>query len=408
MKNLPKIMAVRTFWHPASTPGSRRLESFCRYLAEDGWDVTLVALRPPPGLPVAEDDKPPPYRGVFLPHALRPGTLIAGLEQRLRKWFPGFLGDGYAQARRLVYREAAERLEHEHYDALLTTFPFEASLQVAHRLHVRSGLPWIADLRDLPDEFDVERRCWTTRRRAARVERLCRDAARLVTVSEPLQRALETRYGMRMPVDVVPNGYDENAFDACPETAASGFFDVLFCGGARRGDGRSAELLGRGVEVLRARGVDLEGVRIVLLGPNDAESLGLGRPGQLPVPVIRRGEVPHPEALAAMCSSAVLVSLASPGAEGILTSKIFEYARAGRPVLGIPRDHNGLDGFIERSRIGRACDTAEEVADYLSGLIGTWRKTGVLPATDVDRDFLAGFSRRAQARRLGEIIRQCL
>lgn len=407
MEPPPKILAVRTFWHPAATPGSRRLESFCRYLAEDGWDVTLVALRPPPGLPGAVAGRPPAYRGVFVPHTLRPGSLAAGLEQRLRKWFPGFLGDGYAQARRRVYREAAAQMARERFDVVLATFPFEASLWVAQRLHARFGVPWIADLRDLPDEFDVERRRWTTRRRAARMTALCRSAARLVTVSEPLRHALVSRYGMQMPVAVVPNGFDENAFGACAGTDESEYFDVLFCGGARRGDGRSAELLRRGLDVLRSRETDLAGVRIVLVGPNDAESLGLGRPDRLPVPVVRRGEVPHSEALAAMCAAAVLVSLASPGAAGILTSKIFEYARAGRPVLGIPRDRDVLDGFIERARIGRACDTPEEVADYLSGLVTEWRTSKRLPRTNADSDYLAGFTRRAQARRLGEIVRAC-
>ena len=404
----PNVLALRTHWHPAATPGSRRWESFCRYLAEEGWDVTLLALRPPARCGFEGAGAEVPYRRIWVPHSIRPGSLAAGLEHRFRKWFPGFLGDGYAQARRLVHEEAVALLGRERFDCMLTTYPFESSLQVAHRLHARFGLPWVADLRDLPDEFDPDRRRWAIRRRSARVAAWCRGAARLVTVSEALRRALETRYGLQVPVDVIHNGYDEDAFGACVGEADPSHFDVTFCGGARRGDGRSAELLGQGLDLLRQRGADLADVRIVLVGPNDAESLGLGRPDRLPVPVVRRGTVPHAEALAAMGSAAVLVSLSSPEAKGILSSKIFEYARAGRPVLGIPRDDDALDGFIRRARIGQACGTPGEVADFLAGHLESWRRTGMLPAADVDREYLAGFSRRAQARRLEGILRSCI
>ena len=407
----PKILVIRTYFHPAATPGSRRLGAFCRHLAEDGFDVTLVALRPPgrPGATELARQQREPYRSILLEHTLRPGSLAAGLEHRLRKWFPGFLGDGYAQARDRVHREAAALLSRERFDCLLTTFPFTSSLQVASRLHDRFGIPWIADLRDLPDEFDSARKRWSTRRSVARVAGYCRTAVRLVTVSAPLRSALETRYGLAVPVEVIHNGYDEDAFPADGGgSGTSANFDIVFCGGARRGDGRTAQLLREGLEVLQRRGVDLAGVRIVLAGPNDAESLGLGRADQHAVPVIRRGIVPHAEALAAMQSAALLVSLASAGAKGILTSKIFEYARAGRPVLGIPRDDDALDGFIHRARIGQACGTSEEVADFLASWLATWRRTGELPVAEPDREYLAGFSRRAQSRKLGEVIRSCV
>jgi len=405
MPKLPRILVIRTYWHPAVTPGSRRLESFCRYLAEDGWDVTLVALRPP--VKTEGADAAIPYRRIWLEHSIRAGSVVAGLEHRIRKWFPGVFGDGYAEARIRVHRAAANLLKTEHFDCLLTTFPFAASLQVTDRLHRRFGVPWVADLRDLPDEFDASRERWSTRRSSTRLAVACRSAAHITTVSGPLQRALETRYGLSVPVDVIQNGYDEEAFQASAPPSGTATFDITFCGGARRGDGRTATLLGQGLSLLQQRGADLSGVRIVLVGGSGSEGVGLGPADQLPVPLVRLGVVPHIEALTAMRASSVLVSLASAGAEGILTSKVFEYARAGRPVLSIPQDRNVLDEFIHRARIGKACDTPEEVADFLSTHIDSWRRSGQLPEADADWEYLAGFSRRALALNLGKIIRSC-
>jgi glycosyltransferase involved in cell wall biosynthesis len=406
----PRILALRAYWHPAETPGSRRFAAFCRHLARAGWEVTLLALRPA-GMAdegVQAEQAAGGHRTLLLPHSIRSGAPLTALEQRVRKWMPVLFEEGFVQARRLVHRAAADLLRREQFDVLLTTYPTAMSLQVAHALHREFNVPWIADLRDLPDEFDSQRRHWTTRRRVARVCACCRSASGIVTVSEPLKQALGTRYGLSAPVEVVQNGFDEEAFDACFAKPDASRFDITYCGGARRGDGRSAALLGQGLALLRGRGFNLDGVRIVLVGNTDAEGMGLGPARELAVPVWKRGMVPHAESLAAMRESAMLVSLASPGAAGILTSKIFEYAMAGRPVLGIPRDHNGLDDFIHRARIGRACDTAEEVAEFLAVHVDAWRRTGRLPEADVDREHLAGFSRRVQAHRLGEIIRSCI
>ena len=291
MSNLPRILVIRTYWHPAGTPGSRRLESFCRYLAEDGWDVTLVALRPP--VKIEGADAPVPYRRIWLEHSIRAGSILSGLDYRICKWFPGLFGDGYAEARIRVHRAASDLLKTEHFDCLLTTYRFAASLQVTDRLHRRFGVPWVADLRDLPDEFDAARNKWSIRRDAARLSAACRSAAHITTVSGPLKHALETRYGLHVPVDVICNGFDEEAFQVTDSPETSDTFDITFCGGARRGDGRTAALLGQGLALMKQRGENLSGVRIVSVGASDTEALSLGRAADLPVPFVHRGVLPQ-------------------------------------------------------------------------------------------------------------------
>jgi len=109
----------------------------------------------------------------------------------------------------LVARAASRLLQAERYDCLLTTYIPLSSLRVADDLHQRFGIPWIADLRDIPDQFDPERRDRVVRRRAELLAGFCHSAAHWITVSPPLQEGSEERYSPRCPVSVIYNGCEE-------------------------------------------------------------------------------------------------------------------------------------------------------------------------------------------------------
>ncbi|NCA81176.1 MAG: hypothetical protein EOM72_00320 [Opitutae bacterium] len=399
---MKSVLAIRTHAYPDGATASRRFESFCRHMHEAGLDVTLLTLTPTDPAMAGMRHLHPDCRFnvVQISPPERRCRVWTRIETRLsRSWLPE-LQCRSASARAI--ESAADRLlSGRRFDCLLTTFPPLDSLVVVDRLSRRHRIPWIADLRDIPDEIDVRRKRWVTRRSVRLLSSACASAAHLLTVSDPLAARLRTEYGLNVPVTTVYNGFEESDLPPAAADGGSRAFIIAYCGNF--GYGRDLSLLLRGLDDLSDRGTDLQGVEIHLYGVSDVSRLQVGR-WRSAARIRCQGKVSHAASLRAQRESAILLSLSSPGARGILTSKIFESAMVGRPVLSIPADGDVLDQFVRETRIGLASSDVHEVAAFIEGHVRSWRETGRLPVAASDRERLAGYSRRNQAGKLIELM----
>lgn len=211
--------------------------------------------------------------------------------------------------------------------------PF-TSLLVASALSRTSGVPWVAELRDLwTDNHDYDYpgpRRWLE---AAFERRVLRSARGLVTVSADLAQKLARRFAQ--PVAVVANGFDAEELtrvtvnDLAPPSELEIVYtgrlydraydtDALLRALGQLGDKRDAlrlRFFGRGHGDLEAR-ASREGLQdITFFSPtvSRAEALRMQR----------RADV-----LLFFCWT-------GPNSEGVLSAKIFEYLGARRPILGI-------------------------------------------------------------------------
>lgn len=397
----PKVLAFRTFRFPDNAPATQRFGSFCRYLSEAGYAVTLLALGHAPGKSGAPPElaPEPSFRTVLLPWT-PPNPTWLRLRRLLEKYCPRL--EGRERQNSLILRTASNLVRQDKYDCVLTTYMPIGSLRVADRLRRQFPIPWIADLRDLPDQFDPERRSRLARCRAGMLARHCRSAAHWTTVSPPLKAALEERYAPPCPVSVIYNGFEAAEFADLPDPGMTEYFDIAYFGQVYAG--RSFELLQAALNSLAGRGINLSGLRVLVYGKTPREGWGLREDAVSASLFTPMGQVGRREALGAMRRSAILLSLASPGAKGILTSKIFEYALVGRPVLSIPADHDVLDEFVSRARIGLSADSTAEAADFIARHLEAWRRTRHLPVTTPEAAYLGRFSRRNQALELASIV----
>lgn len=401
-----RILVIRTFPFPSFGPGTLRTESFCRYLQEDGHAVTLLALEPNGTVDTrqAEGYRARSFELIRVPGPREP----APLRRRLESWLAR-AGFPELQPRAAMICSIAEAgdqlLARRRFDCMLATHPPMGTLRVADSLARKHRIPWIADLRDIPDEIDVHRRRWITRRSVAMLSRVCLSASHIVTVSDPLRERLRSHYGLTSPVSVVHNGFEEDLLAGIEIPQRSNSFRITYCG--HLSYGRNPVLVLDALELLASRGVDLGGVGVHFYGTALNGTLSLKRRPSWAM-VHCHGRASHHDTLVAQAESAVLLSLASPGAPGILTSKIFEYAMIGRPVLSIPADNSVLDDFVRCAAIGTVCDSAEEVARFLEGHLGMWRKTGLLPRTEPKHSYLQQFSRKAQSARLAAVVMSIL
>lgn len=400
---MKSVLAIRTHAYPDGATATRRFESFCRYLNEAGWDVTLLALTPtdPDMLGRRHIHPDCQFNLIQVPLPANRIPMWRRIENRLsRTWLPEM--HGHSTALRAIEAAADSLLNQRRFDALLTTFPPMDSLCVADRLSRKHRIPWIADLRDIPDEIDVGRKRWVTRRSIRLLSSACASASHLLTVSDPLAARLRATYGLNVPVTTVYNGFEESDRPPEAETSTSRKFILSYCG--NMGYGRDVSLVLQALDLLADRGTDLQDVEIHLYGVPDISALESG--GGRSMDRIRcHGRVPHAVSLQAQMESAILLSLASPKTQGILTSKIFECGMIGRPVLSVPADGDVLDQFVREARIGLASSDLDEIAAFIEGHLRFWRETGRLPTACPDSQHLAGYSRRNQAEKLIQLMK---
>ncbi|MEE8640964.1 MAG: glycosyltransferase [bacterium] len=238
-------------------------------------------------------------------------------------WFAG-------PARRAVRRF----LQRSPVKLIFSTAPPFTSHVVAAALAREAGVPLVLDYRDawtdnpfaaFPTAFH--------RRRARRVEgRVLEEAAAVVAVTEGMTHAFRGRLSAGVPVRFIPNGYDEADF--AESAAPGGPFTVAYAGQFYPGR-MPWTFLQAASAFAGKRGLEPGDFRVLFLGPMPrAVRAGMDRYG---VRVEATGLLSHGDAVRAMRAADVnlLIIGAQPGAGATLTGKIFEYLRAGRPILAL-------------------------------------------------------------------------
>ena len=399
MMGKKKLLILRATYFASETPGNVRIRNFAKYLAEAGYDVTVAML----AKGVKGESAPVRQDGYSLSLAYIPSWL-----NFFARYFDygvwRFLGypHNWCLKSRILQRHIAKNFKRGDIDLVIVSVPQPGSLPVARFAAKMLDVPWVVDFRDIPDELDVNHIKSITRREFAYTVEQCKEAAFAITVSKPLKKALLERYGLRA-VELVYNGYEGTYSGDSDGILHTKNFNILYTGVLV--GGRDPELLLCALDNLISQGFDLNGVRFVFAGIT-SETAKRFEKHKCYAHIHALGWKSRAECLALQHEAGLLVSLASPGCVGILTSKVFDYANAGRPVISVPSDHDALDEFIREAGIGASFDAVDEATEYLKKQIVAWRKG--LPAVGYKPNghYLKSFSRKNQTARLAEMISQ--
>jgi glycosyltransferase involved in cell wall biosynthesis len=293
-----------------------------------------------------------------------------------------------------------------------------------------TGKPWsafvaaerIADGLNLPLALDY-RDPWTTpfsgRRigaglmalwRNPRLERRILSRARaIVSVHESVPAMMETGLGvpgLAARCRWIPNGYDPEDFEGLTRSPSSRF--VLSYVGSlyRTRTLRSiADALGG---LVRAGEVKADDLVFRVLGPSAAQVMKDLQGSPIADRVEAPGLVPHREALSALVNSTVnlLVDIIYDGPNVHTPGKLYEYLRAGRPILSISRDGT-TPGLIREARAGWVVPPGDThaLAEILKRAYQDWRLGGELPVPD--QAVVARFDRSRLAAELQEVLAGC-
>lgn len=404
-----KVLLVTMYWPPAGGGGVPRPLKMATYLPELGIETHVLAPADPKRMHVDESLSAPPNAIVhhvrnLAPRVHRPSDELRdarGLERlRLRAVLTGrrLLVPDAASPFLLTAIPAAIRLVREHgIDVVVTSSPPGSVNLVGAAAKRATGARWVADLRDSLISHPHRRQDVRGERRVALL--VARRADAIVCVSPA---AVEEMLALSPigPVELIDHGADFDDFDGLEYTRGDRFrithTGTIF---GRRDPKPFLRALARVDGDVVARFVgdfrDSDRATIAELGLEDKVEL---------VPYL-----PRSEALALQRDSDALLLLI-PRGEGrgrfVVSTKVFEYLAAGRPILAaVPRE-GAAAGLLHETGAGIVVppDDPDAIADALSGLVTSWRE-GSLNGVTLEPDVRAGLSRRARIERFAELLR---
>lgn len=323
------------------------------------------------------------------------------------------LPDRWASWRLGAVRRAKRILQSRRIDAIWSTFPIATAHRIALDLAQRARIPWIAEFRDpmwqgdYPPDAAVNR-AWRS------LEREVFARADSVVVVTP---GAATTYAERFPqfdssrLLLIENGYDEETFaraaaDVARASRESGERPlVLLHSGLIYPSERDPTQLFQAVQRLKQAGrMSGSGLRIVLRAPGNEKDYA-ARLAQLDIADVVRLEpaIDYLPALREMLTVDGLLLLQASNCNAQVPAKLYEYLRAGRPILALTDPAGDTARILRNAGIGNIArlESVEEIENALMGFIEEIRRgasSGPMPAV------VAGYSREEQAGQLARAL----
>ncbi len=392
------------------TSGVHRPLGFVRSLSRAGWSVTVLTVSPA-AYPQRSDELvgriPASVKVVraFARDTARHLTIrgayprLAALPDRWVSWLLGAVPAG-------VYHILRRRP-----NVVCSTYPIASAHLIAYMLHRISGVPWVADFRDpmVDAGYPSDPR---TRRAHAWIDRRTAEFARKLLFTTPgMVRDYRRSYPDRAACDFVciGNGYDEASFEDVDRPAVGrlpeGRTFLLHSGvvypverDPRPFFAALRELLDAGMIAgdrftvrLRATSHDSEIAGFV-------EAFGVGAVVEIAPPI------PHRDAIAEMLGADGLVVMQADNSKHQIPAKVYEYLRAGRPVLALTGRASDTGRLLEECGVRHvaALESSAEIKATLLDFLAQLR-AGTVAAPD--RGTVAAFSRDALGRSFERLLR---
>lgn len=361
-------------------------------------------------LPPTGDARPP--RGAAA-HAIPEATVLQRLQLMIKQWIRVGLDvpDNYLPWALASITGVRELCRRHKVDVIFTTLPPFSAAFVGYKLTKETGIPWIADYRDLW-YGDVLREWlprWRQRFELVLEKRILKRAAAVVTVSEQKTDYMR-RMHPRIPArwETLTNGYDTEIYAVRARTRGfnDGRIEFLYTGRLfknRRGYA-FAEALGR---LKRDRPDLVRPVRVRMLGGVSPEIAG--RYGEIITEYSLQehfsfaGDVGYAEAMDAQVNCDYLLLIVDTGetSDGVIPGKLFEYVAARRPIFALC-DPGATQQIIERGSLGTVVN-AEDV-DACERQLRDVLSRPVPSSLSADDAYLAQFDRKNITARLARLL----
>jgi len=302
--------------------------------------------------------------------------------------------------------KSIELLKCENIDLLFSTYGPAVNHMIASTLQKQFSLPWAADFRDL----------WTQNPYSSRVQpfsyidgllekRVLKNASRLVTVSEPLAKDLG-RFHLKQ-ANVITNGFDES--DYKNEVPLSRKFLISYTGSIYPEKRDPTPLLQALSELKNEKRLPYNGLEVQFYGDNVSCLSPLIHQYDLEELVKINGPVKYEQSVKKQTESTVLLLLSWNNALdiGVYTTKVFEYLRAGRPILAIAYKGGVIDDLLTETNSGILATSSSEIKQVLLKWFEEFSITGDISSYWAPKvNLIEKYSRHEQAKIMASIFNE--
>ena len=385
MKRL--LMVAYHFPPLAGSSGIQRTLRFAKYLPEFGWEPIVLTAHPrayertspellaeiPKGTvvvraPAFDTARHFSIRGRYPGFLARPDRWVS--------WLPGATVMGLSMIKR--YKP----------DAVWSTYPIATAHLIGAALHKHSGLPWVADFRD-PMAQEGYPSDPLTRKSFLQIEERAANEAKLCTFTTPGAARL---YAQRYPhaanrFRVVENGYDEETFEGITPGGAPlnpGKITLLHSGIVYPSERDPTQLLQSVRTLIDAGQISTTQFCIRFRASmHEAFLQTLVDKFNLSDCIELLPPVSYNEALDEMVRADVLLIMQAANCNDQIPAKLYEYLRAGRPILALTDPVGDTAKVLREAGISAIAplDQVGAIGDILCKVLAA-RDGGTLPAPE--------------------------
>ncbi|RHJ84387.1 hypothetical protein [Parabacteroides sp. AM08-6] len=406
-----KILILCDLFPPAFGP---RMGYLCKYMKRAGWEPVVVTEQ--------INDNTFSFLTGEIPVTYIKYYRATGKLTRKIEWVLLFLFDFFFHYKdKKMEKVANSLLEKGGYAGILCstyrTFPLPAAQKVATKYH----LPFIADLRDIVEQYASDEYIAHSFHSFSYLDRLITrifrhkllkyrnkalKSADYVTTISPWHATILKKYNPH--TTLIYNGYDPEIF--FPERYRMEHFIITYTGRLISQATRDPRLLFEAIAKLdRAKHIQPETFRLQWYIDSTSKELieQIAADFKIASYIDYFDYVPASEIPKILNHSAVLLQLANKttetGPKGFMTTKLFEAMAVEKPLLCVRSDEACLEKTIKQTQSGIAARTVEEVYDFLLHYYTEWKEKGYT-TIEVDRQAVEKFSRKRQAEQFMDLF----
>lgn len=391
----------------AGSSGIQRTLRFAKYLPEFGWEPLVLTVHPRAYERTSPDllSELPPETVVVRAPALDtarhlsfdgryPGFLAR--PDRWISWLPGATLWGMAMIRR--YRP----------DVIWSTYPIATAHLIGAALHKHSGLPWVADFRDpmAQDGYPADPRVWQSFKQIE--ERTTREATLCTFTTPGTVRLYSERYPQAANrFKVIENGYDEETFAGLTPGGAPlnpGKITLLHSGIVYPSERDPTQFMQAIRTLIDAGKISADRLRVRFRAAMHedflralTEKFGLNERIELLPPI------PYKDALDEMMRADILLIMQASNCNDQIPAKLYEYLRAGRPILALTDPAGDTAGVLRAAGISAiaSLNQVDEIGVLLARIMAD-PTMSTLPAAEKT----VAYSRKTRTRDLSYLLTQ--
>lgn len=407
-----RVLIISYYYPPVNAMASLRISKFTKYLYLWGWEPYVVTI---------DLEKNTLTSRLFDLKLEIPENLIVRASELLTSGFSlrfknlasrVIVPDKKIGWCPYVIKKAGALINKIKPSIIFATGGPYSSLVSASILSKNSGIPWIADIRDLWEDITDEL-FFPFSLLNEFLERITLGtASKIITVSEPCANILAKKFG-KEKIKIIYNGYDDDDFQKVPDSvyfSNIGKFIISYTGSLY--EQRNPEPLFGAIRNIIDNSSDLP-IELNFYGPKidyQDNFFRLVSKFGLEKIAFYRGHITYSQSIEVQKSSDLLLLLLwnEPNRKGILPGKLFEYIGSGRPILAIGPNSDSAGELVRKYNLGFVSNDHNNIREYIISKIKEKKSFGKIILPDSYSNIRHFFTRERQTRVLENIFNEVL